>query len=135
MRDVIQQSCDMHGVRDTAQYRRRHAAAIARKSSTGQRIRVSESTEAIEARIDHGRWIVECPCGAGNAVDVAAKIALCFGCGTAHLNVRLPEQRTARAIERALLARPHVKTRNWQPDESVDDLMNENLRHGVMERT
>jgi hypothetical protein len=134
MRDVIQQACDMHGVRNTEAYRRRHAAAIAKKRASGQRIAVVESTEAVVARVDHGRWIADCPCGAGNAVDVDAKIALCFGCGTVHLNVTLPDATSLRAIERALVARAHVKTRNWNPDETVDDLKRENLAHGVVER-
>jgi hypothetical protein len=37
------------------------------------------------------------------------------------------------AIEGALVVRPDRSTRNWQPGETVDDLLRENREHGIGE--
>lgn len=119
----------MHAVRDTAQYRRRHAAVMAKMRQTGRRVTVAESREPIEARIDHGRLIVDCPCGAGNAVDADATLACCFGCGLVHLHVVLPPKKDLAAIEKVLLRRQRPHHRNWTPGETVEKLQAENERH------
>ena len=111
-------------------YRREHRAAISRMRTHGIPAREHESAIVLAAYVNHGRWVVDCECGAGNAP--LSDVARCFGCGAVH-SVTYP--RTRKSIEKALLARPQQRNRNWYPHESVDDLRRENAAHNIMERT
>ena len=81
------------------------------------------------ARIDWGRWVIDCECGAGNAVDPEWPFAACPACGAVHRNILYPPNREA--IEAALNARPNQRNRFWNPDETLDQLRTENLAHGL----
>ena len=83
------------------------------------------------ARVNHNRWLVDCPCGAGAAVDLGADppVARCYEDGVVHVRVVLPPDRAA--LEAALLRRPLAATRNWHLNETVADLAAENAAHGV----
>lgn len=85
--------------------------------------------EPVEVRINHGRWIVECPFGDGGA-QFASRLDQRFLCSECLNNaqgwraVLWPEN--AAEIAAALVVRPE-SLRNWVPGESVEDLVLENL--------
>ena len=89
---------------------------------------------AVPARIEHGRWLVDCPgCSGAELADISEPVFLCLSCGNSfsgHLPVavRFPRERTA--IEAALERRPR-ENQNWTDKESVADLMAENIEFGV----
>ena len=117
-----------HATRDTAEYHAKHRAFIETERTVGGRdVEIHESGRLV-AYVSHGRWVVMCECGAGNDVDVGARLALCFACGAVH-DVVLPRHRDR--IEAELLRRPKTKTRNWEHGETVADLRAENRDNGI----
>ena len=91
---------------------------------------------SIEARVNHGRWVAECPeplCGFAVVADATAPLLLCGQCGKGWYTVVFPLEKTA--IEVLLLRRPRVagrpSTRNWLPGETVAMLALENARRGI----
>lgn len=97
----------------------------------------------VQASVNHGRWIAECPTGDGGAMMVALDdlYFLCPVCrnelnGGLWYDVRVPAPSVRRALEEALLRRPaqdgfNAPTRNWVPGETVADLVAENTRMGL----
>lgn len=99
--------------------------------------RVRESDELLVARVDHGRWLADCPaCNAGIALTPGASEAFCFGFGCGHrfTHIAWPDDAAVEEIERTLRARPKIATRNWLPTETVDDLRRENRERKLPER-
>ena len=98
-------------------------------------------TGRVQARVNHGRWLVDCPgCNSALVIDLDEPVYMCVECGNsanggAWLQVTLPRNR--RAIEAELLKRPFGRnpadapTRNWEPGETVADLQRENAEHGI----
>lgn len=90
-----------------------------------------------EARINWGRWIVDCPhCNSGLNVTTTDTTAICLDCGTEWFEVVFPPAARKRDIERRLLKRPGNAAKifphsNWYPGESVASLDRENLRMGI----
>lgn len=97
---------------------------------------------AVQARVNQGRWLVDCPvAGCGNAIMASYQepIFFCHICGNvdnpAHwYKVIFPQER--KEIEAALLGRPsknpfNAPHRNWIPGESVAKLQKENTEHKV----
>lgn len=82
------------------------------------------------ARVEHGRWIADCPCGAGVAVHPTWSETGCLECGR-WWPVMVPSEWDA--IESVLLARPKRDTRNWLTLETVEKLRAENVAHGLPE--
>jgi len=108
---------------------------------------LSEPTEAntsgtVAARINHGRWIVDCPgCNSALVVDLSELVFMCVECGNNHndgkwFQVTVPSNR--KAIEAELLKRPwngrnpaEAVNRNWEPGETLATLKQENTDHGI----
>lgn len=102
------------------------------------------------ARVNWGRWIADCPsCGSALAVEpgqerlggplwesdgermyLAGFREGCWDCGTV-TDLVWPDSGTVDGVERLLGMRPDPKTRNWEPHESLHDLMRENAQHGI----
>lgn len=104
----------------------------------------------VNARIDYGRWIGDCPCGAAGYVEPTDPIFFCALCGNHFANrkavmVIFPENRSeienilnereiipgAGAGTQSMLnsrARYGGATRSWNPGESVDDLRDQYAR-------
>ncbi len=82
----------------------------------------------IEARIDHSRWICDCPnCGSAEFYS-EDKLFMCSVCGNSNvegktMKVKLPKER--KQIEDLLKDRP-IKNRNWSPGETLKNLEKEN---------
>ena len=88
----------------------------------------------VEAVINHGRWLVECPNGCGGASTVSTKepFFVCVECGSPEnngllYNVKFPQNKVA--IETALMKRLQ-HNRNWAK-ETVAELEDENRVKGV----
>lgn len=86
------------------------------------------------ARANWGRWIADCPspfCLSALAISPRGPLAdvfVCLDCG-AEAEVIWPTN--VREIERFLRIRPDPKTRNWEPGETLHDLLSENIAHGL----
>ena len=95
----------------------------------------------LTARVNHGRWIASCDCGMpglprpGCLVDLSEPLAWCVRCGNQAVGrgwrpVTIPPESLRRKIEAVLLCRPRPEHRNWEPTESVADLLAQNVEHG-----
>jgi len=97
----------------------------------------------VAARINHGRWMVDCSSCTNSAlvVDFSELIFMCAGCGNADnagewLRITIPAN--WEAIEYELLKRPwngrnpaEAQNRNWEPGENLATLRQENIDHGI----
>jgi hypothetical protein len=89
--------------------------------------------KTLEARIEHSRWIVDCPnC---NSAEYAFEDGLffCSQCLNSNVQgkvyrVKIPKER--KQIEDVLSKRA-IKNRHWYPKENVKELETENLKHGL----
>lgn len=97
--------------------------------------------EPLPARINHGQWIVSCDCRSrglpapGMAVWLTVPWAWCVRCrnrpcGGAWRPVCVPPESERVGIEAVLTARAESADRNWQPGETIDDLVRQNVEHG-----
>jgi len=111
------------GVRTEAAYRFWQAAQLAQHDVA--LVHLTDVTRF--ARVDHGRWIVDCECGAGLFVRRGWALACCIDCGAQYHDVRFPLE--ADEIERLLLARPKRENQSWWPSESVEELQRENAAY------
>ncbi len=80
-----------------------------------------------------GRWIVNCPCGGAEYVDLENQVFMCCSCWNRDRNhqwvkVRMPRFREQ--IESELVKRPG-RNRFWKPGETLKQLRAENAKHGV----
>lgn len=116
------------------------AEALALKFTQKMRQRgtpVRESDERLVARVDHGRWVADCPaCNSGVALTPGVNEAFCFGqgCGHRFTVIEWPAASDVEEIERTLRARPKIVTRNWAPTETLTNLRAENRAHRLPER-
>jgi hypothetical protein len=89
----------------------------------------------IEARINHGKWIADCPdCNGAEFVFLEELFFMCAGCLNAGVGnkwrpVVVPTDR--KSIEKVILARPLPQNRNWVPGETVAKLKAENVERGL----
>lgn len=77
---------------------------------------------------NRGRWIAECECRSATQVQPDAKRWRCLECG-ARYTLLWPGRRGE--IEAALRVR-RIVNQNWLPTETVEDLLIENIEHGLM---
>lgn len=89
--------------------------------------RVMGSLEVKDARVCHGRWIVDCACGVGVFTHPEWKTACCAQCGTVYTRIVFPWNISL--ITQILLERPSRENQNWFPHETVDMLLAENAEH------
>lgn len=83
------------------------------------------------AEANWGRWVVRCPRCPSALDGVPGDPAFrCWECG-ATAAVDWPPEATVAGVERLLLMRPDVTTRNWLPGETLIDLVVENAAHGI----
>jgi len=102
----------------------------------------ANTSGGVAARINHGRWLVDCPgCNSALVVDLSELVFMCVECANAAnegkwFAVIVPTNR--KAIETELLKRPwngrnlaEAVNRNWEPGETVATLKQENTDHGI----
>jgi hypothetical protein len=86
----------------------------------------------IAVRANWGRWILDCArCTSATWIEPGADLVCCRDCGTPAEAV-WPSAEMVYGVERLLLMRPDVTTRNWEPGETLHDLMEENVAHGLI---
>lgn len=86
----------------------------------------------VEARVDHGRWIADCPsCPSAQDVTPADPRFWCPTCGSGDVWHRVVFPKNRAAIEEVLDLRPLAQNRNWRPSETLADLKRENAEHKV----
>ena len=96
----------------------------------------------VAARINHGRWRVDCPgCNSALVISLSDLVFMCVECANAGnegkwFRVTIPANR--KAIETELLKRPwngrnpaEAVNRNWEPGERGAVLTSENNSHGI----
>lgn len=93
-----------------------------------------EGDPVVQAYVNHGRWIAECPaCHAALVPPLRHPTFVCPVCRSAAVGGRAVELRWPAELEAgelALLVRP-MPNRNWHPwRETVADLDSENMAHG-----
>lgn len=102
------------------------------------------TADPLVARINNGMWIASCSCGAppargaptpGMIVFLDRPLGWCVRCGNqawggGWRRVVAPPVRERAAIESVLLCRPNVGDRNWEPGETIADLVAQNAEHG-----
>lgn len=135
-------------------YIKKHHAQIQMTRGISVPIDERVSKHSVNARIWQGQWIADCECGGASFVDYDEPVFFCFGCGNRadggrFREVIFPENREqiealilARPVDdlaglddkdRAGLAKPVIYVegkgglaRNWNPDETVEDLESQN---------
>ena len=78
--------------------------------------------------IGAGKWLIRCICGNAPSVHPEWRMACCLECGAQYTDLAVPED--WQAIEAVLLKRPRRIQMNMRPDETLADLIAENLAHG-----
>lgn len=85
------------------------------------------------ARFNWGRWVVDCAslfCTSALTLPPGASAMQCHDCGRITDPILWPDQ--PGPIEAILSQRPDVRTRNWEPGETLLDLIKENVQHGLI---
>lgn len=117
--------------------------AVVARSDLGFDPPALKKGQRLNAFINEGRWLVQCPCGNGAGASHEWGVAICVECGAVHGAV-FPRDR--HLVEQVLLARPDQATRNYYPDaamaahvglaapERLAHLILENREHGLPKR-
>lgn len=80
-----------------------------------------------------GRWVVMCAspfCTGAMQVYSGQMFVACGDCGWPIEELIWPVD--PEGVETILLMRPDEKTRNWHPGETLQDLLAENVEHGIL---
>ena len=80
----------------------------------------------IDAYVSRGRWVADCACNGAELVAPNQEM-VCGSCGARNA-VKFPDTRSK--IESVLLQREPFR-QNWQPDETVDELIAQNIENGI----
>lgn len=101
------------------------------------------TADPLVARVNHGRWVASCTCGApadkiptpGCVVFLDRPLGWCVRCGNRPWGggwrpIVVPPEGERRLIEAVLDCRPNVEDRNWETGETVELLAAENHAHG-----
>ena len=98
-------------------------------------------------RMNWSRWVVDCAwCTSGlipgvhlfdaggrkvrHSLEWGDRSMVCWDCGGVTEGIEWPPDPLA--IELILSMRPEEKTRNWFPGETLNDLLQENVAHGIV---
>lgn len=73
--------------------------------------------QRVWARINHNRWVADCPCGSAQVVTPADPRTACTECGLGWLIVVFPE--AVAAIEASLADRLPDQRNWWHPDDTT----------------
>lgn len=85
----------------------------------------------VYARHNWGRWVADCPtCPSALTVPPGTTGARCHDCGEVIGPILWPADPDG--IEVILAMRPDPNTRNWEPGETLDDLLADNAIHGLI---
>ena len=82
----------------------------------------------VDAYVNWGRWVADCVCNGAELVAPDQEM-VCGSCG-ARNTVTFPGQTIRGKIEIAL-SRREPFNQNWYSDETVDELVAQNIEHGI----
>lgn len=86
---------------------------------------------SVSAHANWSQWIAVCPrCPSAERLEPHQPLFACTFC-EAVADVLWPSPEMVYGIERLLMMRPDPSKRNWQPGETLVDLMIENGEHGI----
>lgn len=90
-----------------------------------------EGEESLVAQVIGNRWATRCPhCNDGIALWQENPQAACLTCGRVYSNIQWPSPKEMEVAVAALLKRPDLGTRFWNPaEQSVKELHAENAEH------
>lgn len=74
--------------------------------------------QSLTARINHGRWVADCPCQSAQIVTPADPRMWCVECGTGWWQVVFPAD--VDAVEQLLADLPTAERNWWAPDDETD---------------
>jgi len=116
--------------------RENNMRSVAKRKGLDLPARLSTSDVIVHPRVNHNRWIVDCPDKECGGAEFAREdgLFLCQSCynmahNSQYLKVEWPKNRTA--IENVLLKRPYPKNRNWDWSDSLEYLQEQNKEKGV----
>lgn len=100
-------------------------------SMRGHEVTLKENAGEVEAYVNGGRWVANCPnCNGGIACDPDISEGCCTDCGFVY-TVAFPHPNTVRGAETVLLKREDLQNMNWLPHkEEISDLKAENASRG-----
>lgn len=104
----------------------RQRAAVA-ASVQRQGLPAKKNRQPVEAYVNHGRWVVDCPCGGAELVTPGEDM-LCGSCGMSS-PVSLPPFKTRNQIDGLLEKRPPFN-QNWR-GEDMAEVLGENIAAGL----
>lgn len=81
-----------------------------------QRVPTAIAPVSLTVQVNHGRWIVECPCGSAQLASRTDRRFFCVECGNVMFEgkwVRVEWPADPEAVERELGRRPFAQNRNW----------------------
>lgn len=94
---------------------------------------IHQTKTRVAARVYNGMWIADCLiCCSALWVDRFKPAFDCWECGS-RSEIAWPDHDFVMGVERLLLMRPLRYSRNWQPGETLADLMAQNAEHGVFD--
>lgn len=102
-------------------------AAAVKLAEAGRVKPVGKNTGPVLAYINHGRWVADCVCNGSELID--GPVMVCGSCGM-ETPVKYPGPKTRKRIEDALSVR-NQRLQNWHPDETIDELIAQNIDHGI----
>lgn len=122
----------MAGCSTREKYVARHLHEIAAKRAAFPSLdfKVFDAPTGAVPLVTGGKWVVICECGDAPMASPEWDEARCFACGAVYRSLAWPPDR--KAIEHELVARPSALVRAWLPNESVDDLRQQNADHGIV---
>lgn len=102
-------------------------------------------TVTVNAIVNHGRWLVECPqwdpnqghrCGGAQYTSPDDPRFFCKSCLNASadgrfLRVNWPTEFSRKAVEKALIVRPERAAQKWKPGETAAELRAMNAERGL----
>lgn len=107
---------------------------------------VVRTARPMVAKVNGGIWKALCECGMrtdlakskvapGCVVWLSQPLGFCMRCGNQGTGrgwrpIVLPPAEMIAQIELILMCRPNIGDRNWEPDESIADLIYQNREHG-----
>lgn len=125
------------GVNSSEDYRRRQYEVLAKGRARYPHLIWPDPFPAAvvpPVMVADGAWKVRCvtpDCEEFPIASLEWRVARCLNCGAVYEGLVFPED--ASEIERVLVNRPHMATRNWNwptPGETVESLRAENRAHG-----
>lgn len=126
------------GVSTLEQWARGPLTALAQRSGIlVQPLKNIAAAPPLAPRVNHNRWIVDCPNCGGAEFLWPEGLMMCASCWNGDVDGqwrRVSNPANRNEIDEVLMIRPVPGTRNWNRNESIEDLQQENRKHGLPDK-